>query len=282
MFTPEQLKGKIRNIAKQKNLSSQEILQMYLFERVLERLSKSKYSNNFVLKGGFLIASMIGIDERTTMDIDTTIKGLLMEKENIEQIVKEILSIDVNDGISFQYNKTEPIREGDNYNNFRIFFNAKYGKIDNPMKMDITTGDEVTPRAINYKYKTIFSGEGINVIAYNLETILAEKFETIISRNIGNTRARDYYDLYTLYTMNKDNINVKYFIEALKKTSEKRESITEIEDWKEILNEISKEQAIKDLWQSYSNEYAYANKIDFEDIIKTIYEVGMLLSEEKQ
>ena len=282
MFTPEQLKGKIRNIAKQKNLSSQEILQMYLFERVLERLSKSKYSNNFVLKGGFLIASMIGIDERTTMDIDTTIKGLLMEKENIEQIVKEILSIDVNDGISFQYNKTEPIREGDNYNNFRIFFNAKYGKIDNPMKMDITTGDEVTPRAINYKYKTIFSGEEINVIAYNLETILAEKYETIISRNIGNTRARDYYDLYTLYTMNKDNINVKYFIEALKKTSEKRESITEIEDWKEILNEISKEQAIKDLWQSYSNEYAYANKIDFEDIIKTIYEVGMLLSEEKQ
>lgn len=128
MFTPEQLKGKIRNVAKEKNLSSQEILQMYLFERVLERLSKSKYAKNFILKGGFLIASMIGIDERTTMDIDTTVKGLSMDKETIEPIIKEILSIDVNDGIEFEYGKIESIREDDDYNNFRIYFNAKYGK----------------------------------------------------------------------------------------------------------------------------------------------------------
>ena len=141
MFTPEQLKGKIRNVAKEKNLSSQEILQMYLFERVLERLSKSKYVKNFILKGGFLIASMIGIDERTTMDIDTTVEGVLMEKETIEPIIKEILAIDVNDGIEFEYSRIEPIREDDGYNNFRAFFNAKYGKIKNPMKMDITTGD---------------------------------------------------------------------------------------------------------------------------------------------
>lgn len=163
MLTPEQLKGKIRNIAKEKNLSSQEILQMYLFERVLERLSKSKYSKNFILKGGFLIASMIGIDERTTMDIDTTVKGLSMDKETIESIIKEILLIDVNDGIEFEYSRIEPIREDDDYNNFRVYFNAKYGKINNPMKMDITTGDEITPAAIEYKYPTIFDDGEIDV-----------------------------------------------------------------------------------------------------------------------
>ena len=163
MLTPEQLKGNIRNIAKEKNLSSQEILQMYLFERVLERLSKSKYSKNFILKGGFLIASMIGIDERTTMDIDTTVKGLSMNKETIESIIKEILLIDVNDGIEFEYSRIEPIREDDDYNNFRAYFNAKYGKINNPMKMDITTRDEITPATIEYKYPTIFDDGEIDV-----------------------------------------------------------------------------------------------------------------------
>ena len=274
MLTSEQLKGKIRNIAKEKNLSSQEILQMYLFERVLERLSKSKYSKNFILKGGFLIASMIGIDERTTMDIDTTVKGLSMDKETIEPIIKEILSIDVNDGIEFEYSRMEPIREDDDYNNFRVFFNAKYGKINNPMKMDVTTGDEITPAAIEYKYPTIFDDGEIDIIAYNLETILAEKYETIIRRNIGNTRARDYYDLYMLYAIYKDSLNAYILEEAIKRTSKKRGSLSDIEDWETILVEISEEQAIRNLWEAYRNEYTYAEKIAFEDILKTLHDIG--------
>ena len=278
MLTPEQLKGKIRNMAREKNLSSQEILQMYLFERVLERLSTSKYARNFILKGGFLIASMIGIDERTTMDIDTTVKGLTMKKETIEPIIKEILSIDVDDGIEFEYSRIEPIREDDDYNNFRVYFYAKYGKINNPMKMDITTGDEITPAAIEYKYPTIFGEDKIDVVAYNPETILAEKYETVIRRNIGNTRARDYYDIYALYSIYKDSLDVGILREAVKKTGRKRGSLAELEDWQAILDEISEEKVIRDLWESYRNEYSYADKLTFEDIIKTLYEIGGLLN----
>lgn len=277
MLTPEQLKGKIRNVAKEKNLSSQEILQMYLFERVLERLSKSKYAKNFILKGGFLIASMIGIDERTTMDIDTTVKGLSMDKENIEPIIKEILSIDVNDGIEFEYGKIESIREDDDYNNFRVNFNAKYGKINNPMKMDITTGDEITPAAVEYKYSTIFGDGEIDVTAYNLETILAEKYETVIRRNIGNTRARDFYDLYALYAIYKDSLNAIILEDALKRTSKQRGSLSELDDRKRIVDEIAKEPFIIGLWNAYRDEYAYAKRIRFEDIIRVLNELGTIL-----
>jgi predicted nucleotidyltransferase component of viral defense system len=281
MLTPEQLKGKIRNIAREKNLSSQEILQMYLFEKVLERLSKSEYAKNFILKGGFLIASMIGIDERTTMDIDTTVKGLSMDKETIEPIIREILSIDVNDGIEFEYSRMEPIREDDDYNNFRVYFNAKYGKINNPMKMDITTGDVITPAAIEYKYPTIFGDGEINVIAYNLETILAEKYETIIRRNIGNTRARDYYDLYALYAIYKDSLNALVLREAARRTGRKRGSLAELEDWEAILSEVAEEPAIRKLWEAYREEYSYAKRIVFEDILETLHEVGELLNEDR-
>ena len=277
MLTPEQLKGKIRNIAKEKNLSSQEILQMYLFERVLERLSESKYAKNFILKGGFLIASMIGIDERTTMDIDTTVKGLSMDKETIEPIIKEILSIDVNDGIEFEYGKIESIREDDDYNNFRVYFNAKYGKINNSMKMDITTGDEITPAAVEYKYPTIFGDDEIDVTAYNLETILAEKYETVIRRNIGNTRARDFYDLYALYAIYKDSINAIILRDAVKRTSKQRGSLSELDDRKRIVDEISEEPFIIELWNAYRDEYAYAERIRFEDIITVLNELGTIL-----
>lgn len=277
MLTPEQLKGKIRNVAKEKNLSSQEILQMYLFERVLERLSKSKYAKNFILKGGFLIASMIGIDERTTMDIDTTVKGLSMDKETIEPIIKEILSIDVNDGIEFEYGKIESIRGDDDYNNFRVYFNAKYGKINNPMKMDITTGDEITPAAVAYKYPTIFGDSEIDVIAYNLETILAEKYETVIRRNIGNTRARDFYDLYALYAIYKDSLNAIILRDAVKRTSKQRGSLPELDDRKRIVDEIAEEPFIIELWNAYRDEYAYAERIRFEDIIKVLHEFGTIL-----
>ena len=279
MLTPEQPKGKIRNVAKEKNLSSQEILQMYLFERVLDRLSKSKYAKNFILKGGFLIASMIGIDERTTMDIDTTVKGLSLDKETIEPIIKEILSIDVNDGIEFEYSKIEPIREDDDYNNFRVYFNAKYGKINNPMKMDITTGDVITPAAVEYKYPTIFGDGEIDVIAYNLETILAEKYETVIRRNIGTTMARDFYDLYALYAIYKDSLNAIILCDAVKRTSRQRESLSELDDRKRIVDEIAEEPFVIELWNAYRDEYSYAERIRFEEIIRVLNEFGAILDQ---
>lgn len=172
--TPEQLKGTIRSMAAKKNLRAQEILQMFLFERVLERLANSAYKNNFILKGGLLISSMIGIGERTTMDMDTTVRGIQMEEDEIIKTVKEILAVDVGDGIVFEYQGIEPIREDDAYNNFRVHLRAKYGKIDSPIKIDVTTGDVITPAAIQYdfpiglwsstvEYVTVDRSKGITV-----------------------------------------------------------------------------------------------------------------------
>lgn len=176
MLTPEQIKGRIKNIAEKKDLRPQEVLQMFLFERVLERLSASEYKSNFILKGGLLISSMIGISERTTMDMDTTVRGIQMEEDEIVEIVKKIIAIDVDDGIQFEFQRIEPIREDDAYNNFRIHLIAKYGKINNPMKMDVTTGDVITPAAIRYDYPLILSEKTVSILAYSLETILAEKY----------------------------------------------------------------------------------------------------------
>lgn len=270
MLSPEQLKGRIRNIAKDKDLSSQEILQMFLFERVIDRLAHSSYRNNVVLKGGFLIASMIGIDERTTMDMDTTVQGLPMEEGIIEEIIKEILAIDVEDGITFEFERITPIMEEAEYNNFRVFFKAKFGKINNPMKMDISTGDVITPAAIEYHYQTILGEEQIAVMAYTLPTILAEKYETIIRRNIGNTRARDFYDLYMLYQLHKDNLNYAVLSEAIKRTSKKRGSLDDLADRSEILQDIASEPELKRLWGNYQQEYPYAAHVSFEALMECL------------
>ena len=238
MKTPEQLKGAIRSMAAKKNLRAQEVLQMFLFERIIDRLAASSFRDNFILKGGLLISSMIGIGERTTMDMDTTVRGIQMEEDEIVAAVKQIISTDVNDGISFEYVKIEPIREEDAYNNFRVHLRAKYGKIDSPMKIDVTTGDIITPAAIQYDFPLIFDEKTVSIMAYTLETVLAEKYETIIRRNIGTTRARDFYDLHTLFRSRKEEINVDILRMAVIHTAQKRESVEDIRDWKAIIKDI--------------------------------------------
>ena len=280
MKTPEQLKGAIRNIAKKNNLLPQEILQMFLFERILERLSVSKYKDNFILKGGLLISSIIGIAERTTMDMDTTVRGIPMEEENINKIIQEIIKIDVEDGIVFEFVKMEPIRDDDAYNNFRVHLRAVYGKVNNPMKIDITTGDKITPAAVEYAYKMMFDDKQIPVMAYTLETILAEKYETIIRRNIGNTRARDFYDLYVLYTTRKDEIRKGILKLAVEHTAQKRGSLEEIKDYKAICQEILEEDALNRLWNNYAKENGYAAQLDYKDMVNTVLAVGEFIEEE--
>lgn len=280
MKTPEQLKGAIRNIAKKNNLLPQEILQMFLFERILERLSVSKYKDNFILKGGLLISSIIGIAERTTMDMDTTVRGIPMEEENINKIIQEIIKIDVEDGIVFEFVKMEPIRDDDAYNNFRVHLRAVYGKVNNPMKIDITTGDKITPAAVEYAYKMMFDDKQIPVMAYTLETILAEKYETIIRRNIGNTRARDFYDLYVLYTTRKDEIRKGILKLAVEHTAQKRGSLEEIKDYKAICQEILEEDDLNRLWNNYAKENGYVAQLDYKDMVNTVLAVGEFIEEE--
>ena len=276
--TPEQLKGQIRSFAAKRNLQPQEVLQMFLFERVLERLAKSSYKDNFVLKGGLLISSMFGVEGRTTMDMDTTVTGIDMKEDEIQKIITEILSIDVGDGIEFKFTKIEPIREDDDYNNFRAYFVAHYGKIANEMKLDITTGDVITPRAIDYSYKTILDEDEIEIKAYNRETIIAEKYETIIRRNIGTTRARDFYDLYMFYNLYQDIIDYDMLKTAVKRTAEKRGSEGELADWISICDEMMQDSSLESLWENYRINNAFSSVTTFVDVMNAVKEVGRRIS----
>lgn len=277
MKTPEQLKGSIRSMAVKKNLRAQEVLQMFLFERILERLAASKYHNNFILKGGLLISSMIGISERTTMDMDTTVRGIQMEEGEIVAAVNEILAIDVGDSITFEFKGIEPIREEDAYNNFRVHLRAKYGKIDSPMKIDVTTGDVITPAAIQYDFPMLFDDKTVPAMAYTLETVLAEKYETIIRRNVGTTRARDFYDLHTLYRSRKDEIRPEILKAAVLHTAQKRDSVDDIHDWKDILTDIREEPVLYQLWDNYVADNKYIGELAFHEVLDTVEEVAKLL-----
>ena len=277
MKTPEQLKGAIRNMAAKKKLRPQEVLQMFLFERVLERLAVSPYRNNFILKGGLLISSMIGIDERTTIDMDTTVRGIRMEEPEIISIIREILSSDVDDGIDFVFRKIEPIREDDTYRNFRVHIDARYGRINSPMKIDITTGDEITPAAIQYNYPFLFEDKTVPVMAYTLETILAEKYETIIRRNIGTTRARDFYDLHMLYRERETEIRADILRLAVAHTAKKRGSARALADWEEIIQDIREEPALASLWHNYAADNPYIGKLQFSETVNTVERILSLI-----
>ena len=233
MKTPEQLKGAIRNIAKEKDLHAQEVLQIFMFERILERLSLSPYKKNFVLKGGLLISSMIGISERTTMDMDTTVRGIDMDEENIERIVKEIFDID--------------------------------------------TGDEITPAAVEYSFHTMFDEKDIDVYAYTLETILAEKYETVIRRGIGNTRSRDFYDLYVLFHLYRDSINPAHFRLAVEHTAKKRGSFDLLKKYESICADVKAEESLVNDWSNYIADETYAARLSFDEVVDNAVVVGKYL-----
>lgn len=279
MINIESIKGKIRNLAEKKNLKSQEVLQIYFFERFLERLSKSQYKNNFVIKGGFLISSLIGIENRTTMDMDTTIKGIALKEEKIKEIVQEITNINVDDGIKFEIKDISYIREEDEYENFRISLIANVGKTKNPMKLDLTTGDAITPREIEYIYPCIFSKEDIKIMAYPLETILAEKYETIIRRNITTTRMRDFYDLYTLYKLKKDEIDYKILKEAIERTSDKRGSKEIMKDYEGIIEDIKNDSYLRSLWDVYLSENKYIGNLKFDKVVGIVRIISNRINE---
>ena len=270
MINIESIKAKIRNLAKNNNLSSQEVLQMFLFERFLERLSKSEYRSNFVIKGGFLVSSLIGISNRTTMDMDSTIKGLPLTEENITKVVNSIINIEVNDGIQFEIKDVNYIRESDEYENFRVSLVANIGKTKNPMKLDLTTGDTITPREIEYSYPCIFHEKNIEVLAYPVETIIAEKYESIIKRNITTTRMRDFYDLYTLYNLKKSEIDIDILSTAIKRTSSRRESLELMKIANEIIEDIQNDPYLKELWDVYVSENKYIGDLSFDEVVDVI------------
>ncbi|MDQ2086449.1 nucleotidyl transferase AbiEii/AbiGii toxin family protein [Herbivorax sp. ANBcel31] len=243
------LKSKIRNLAKKKDMSAQVVLQNYMFERFLERLSKSDYKDNFILKGGMLIAALIGIDNRSTMDMDATIKNYPINSDSLTKVIKTICNIAINDDVSFSFLDINKIREDDTYGGFRISIQANYDTIVTPMQIDITTGDAITPKEILYQLKMIFEEKTIDVWAYNIETVLAEKIETILRRGELNTRPRDFYDVYILNKTQSYNGTV--FSEALKKTSVHRETTHIFNELEKRIEILESSESLKKRWSKY-------------------------------
>ncbi|WP_036095288.1 nucleotidyl transferase AbiEii/AbiGii toxin family protein [Leptotrichia trevisanii] len=277
-MTSEKLKGRIKSFSEKNNLKAQEVLQMYFFERFLTRLEKSRYRVNFIIKGGFLISSIIGIQNRTTMDIDTTIKGLPVKEEIIKEIILEILNIEVNDGIEFVLGKIENIREISEYENYRLHLTANFEKIKNPLKIDITTGDVIIPSEIEYSYETIFK-EKLNILVYSLETLIAEKYETIIKRNITTTRLRDFYDIYMIFKLKNDKIDVNNLKQAIWETAKNRNSIEEILESKEILEDVKNDEYLNKQWNIYKKENKYVDNIQFSEILKLLNKIADIVQE---
>ena len=278
MKTSEQIKGAIRNISKKTGVNPNSLLQMCLFEGILEKLSKSKYSENFILKGGLLISSLIGVDMRSTMDMDTTVRGIPLNEDSISNILNEILAIEIDADIEYKLIKLSPIRQEDVYEDFCASISCVFGKINATLNIDITTGDVITPREMNYSYLKIIEEGTIPIMTYTIETILAEKFETISSRNITTTRARDFYDLYMIYSIYKDKINKDTLRKAIERTSKYRGSLEMALQYKEIVELFKESEAPKKLWKKYVQNNLYAKDIDFLDTISVYKEIGDVLN----
>jgi len=263
------LKAKIRNIAKEKNLPAQVILQNYMFERLLVRLSKTEYKDKFVLKGGMLVAAIVGLDNRATMDLDTTLKNLPLTPEAIQKALERICSIDAGDEVTFLFNSIVPIRDDDIYGGYRVSLNAKYETVITPLSIDVSTGDAITPNPVLFSFSEIFEPENsFELWAYNIETVMAEKIETILRRGVFNTRPRDFYDIYILATTQKFDMGV--LREALSATSKHRGTEEQIADVGEIVENISQSKDLRGMWENYRRQFAYAAEIEYDEIIETI------------
>ena len=268
-----QLKAVIKNLSKKKNISSTLVLQNYMLERFLERVSLSKYRDNYIIKGGFLIASMVGLDSRATMDMDATIKGYPVNEETIRKMIEEILAIPVPDDITFRFKSIGEIREGDEYAGYRVALSANYEKMAVPLKLDITTGDKITPHEIEYRYKLMMEDRSISVMAYNLSTVLAEKLETIVARGDQNTRPRDYYDVYILTKLQADNIDIPSLRAALTATVERRGSAELMNQYREIMDVVKGSDIMKRQWDNYRKDFGYAAGIEFKETCDAVVAV---------
>jgi len=256
-----------------------QLYQMFFFEHILDRLSKSKYKHNIILKGGLLLSSIIGDDERTTKDMDATLKSLPLEKENVTEIIRDILSIDIDDDIEFEIESVKDIRLEDEYGGFRIGIIAKMSTIKHHLFIELTTGDKITPREIEYKYNCIFEDKKIPILAYTIETIIAEKYHSITTRGIFNTRMKDYYDIYVLVNNNREKIDFTNLVKAIQNTYKHRETELNIDEIKEQLESIRTSENLMKLWENYKVTAPYAEKVKYEELLNSLVYITNILTE---
>lgn len=273
----DSLKAKISKLAAKTNISNKYIIQTFMFEALLKRISVSEYKDKFIIKGGLLLSSIFGVNLRSTMDLDTTIKGLPLNMQTIENVFNKIISIDLADNVKLKIENIKDIRLEDEYSGFNVNLKAEFDGLKTNLLIDITTGDVITYKEVEFKYYTLFDDEAINIMTYNYETIIAEKFETIIFRNIDNTRMKDYYDLYMFVNLKWNEINKDILRKAIINTSKKRNTENYIEDANSYIEMIQEDDRLKSLWNSYVSNYEYAKDITFEDTINAIKVINELV-----
>lgn len=269
-FTPEQIKGRIKSVAKQNNADARTLMRIYMMERFLERLAQSEYRDNFIIKGGILVTAMIGVAHRSTMDIDTSMKNLNLSAEDALRVVNQVKDIDLDDGVSFEVKDVSNIMDEMEYPGIRVTMNANVGRLITPLKIDISTGDVITPRAIEFNYDLLLEDRSISLWSYNLETILAEKLQTVLARGILNTRMRDFYDIRMLLDTYEDKVNKAVLKDAFAATCNKRETDHLQEQAGEIIKIIEADEQLRVLWRAYQKKYSYAAEIDYASVISGV------------
>ena len=269
-FTPEQIKGRIKSVAKQNNADARTLMRIYMMERFLERLAQSEYRDNFIIKGGILVTAMIGVAHRSTMDIDTSMKNLNLSAEDALRVVNQVRDIDLDDGVSFEVKDVSNIMDEMEYPGIRVTMNANVGRLITPLKIDISTGDVITPRAIEFNYDLLLEDRSIKLWSYNLETILAEKLQTVLARGILNTRMRDFYDIRMLVDTYEDKVNKAVLKDAFAATCKKRGTDNLQEQAEEIVKIIEADEQIQVLWRAYQKKYSYAADIDYASVIRGV------------
>ena len=273
--TSTQLKAKIRNLSAGDSRKAQTLIRNYIMERFLERVAISRYRNNFILKGGMLVAAVVGLDTRATMDIDTTVKSLHLDMENARRIIEEIISVEIPDGVKFSITKATDIMEEHDYSGIRFMLEATMDNLRQAIKIDISTGDVITPRAVEYSYHLMFEDRSISLLTYNLETLLAEKMETIMSRGTANTRMRDFYDIYVISSQKSFDQDV--LKNAFYATSEKRETIVQIPDFIDTISLIESDEVMKSQWQNFKNDSFFVGELSWAEVMASVRNLAEII-----
>lgn len=268
--TARQLKDLLRNLAKDKSADAQVLLRNYMMERFLERISVSVYRDNMILKGGMLVSAMVGLDARSTLDMDATVKGIHVSLNDVENMIAEIIHTPLEDGVSYQVKSISEIMDEAEYPGIRVSLDCFFDGTRTPLKVDISTGDVITPQEVQYSFRLMFEERSIQVWAYNLETVMAEKLETIIARSITNTRMRDFYDLHILYQLYGEDMDIAVLTDALTATAHKRGSTAGLEDAEQIVSTVHTDAIMQDLWENYRKKFSYAAALSWETVIGTI------------
>ena len=278
--TARQLKDLIRNLSKDKSADAQILMRNYMMERFLERISLSEYRDKFILKGGMLVAAMVGLDARSTMDIDATVKGATVGIEDVENMIASIISVPVDDGVGFRVKRISEIMDEAEYPGIRVSMETEFDGVITPLKIDISTGDAITPREVRYSFKLMLEDRSIEIWAYNLETVLAEKLETIITRTTTNTRMRDFYDIYILDQLHGNTLNRQTLYDALLATAKKRGTERHLAEAVDVLNEVESSPVMQKLWESYRRKFSYAADLEWNIIMRAVRSLYALSEKE--